>query len=260
MFNKAFKDLRAGVGLYKVWSYQAYHEITAKYKRTVFGSLWITGSMITTSLGLSLVFGGIFNQSIQQSLPFTMGGILCFGLLAYILAESAEAFISVSGIIKNHAYPFSYYILEGITRNFLTFLHNLVVFYVFAAIMGALRIPHWTVLPGIILVLLTMFTWGTLIGMLSSRFRDLRFLIPYISQLLFFLTPIFWRAEQLSGPRSALVKYNPFYGLIEIIRSPLLGEAAPMICWLSAGISATSGVVLWVIFFTAYRRRIPFWV
>lgn len=260
MLQKALSDLRNALLLYRVWIFQAYHDISAKYKRTVLGSLWIAASLVTTSLGVAIVFGGIFGQSIAQALPFTMGGILCFTMVSFVLVDAAEIFVSSAGIIKNHAYPFSYYVLEGTARSFLTFLHNLVVFYITVIVLGQIHIPDWTLLPGLLLDLTAMITWGTIIGMMASRFRDLRYLMPYLSQILFFMTPIFWHADQLKGLRLILVDYNPLYGLVEIIRSPLLGQAAPALCWQSAAITAGSGVVIWLISFSAYRRRIPFWV
>lgn len=260
--NKAFLDLQKGLALYKVWIYQAYHEISAKYRHTFLGSLWIAGGMVTTSLCLSLIFGIIQGQDLKTVLPHIMGGILAYTMISFILIEGAEVFISAGGIIKNHAYPFTYYVFEGVTRSFLTFLHNLIVFYIAIALVGELKIPNWEILLGLPIVLVTMFTWGTFVGMMASRFRDLRFMMPYLSQLVFFLTPIFWSiGPNAKGWRSAIVAdYNPFYGLVEVIRAPLLGQAPSVKCWTLALVAMTSGILVWMVMFTLFRRRIPFWV
>lgn len=258
--HKAFMDLRRGFDLYRVWIYQAYHELSAKYRHTFLGSLWIAGSMVTTSLCLAIVFGAIQGQDLHEALPHVMGGILVYTLISFIFNEGAEVFISAGGIIRNHAYPFTYYVFEGVSRSFMTFLHNLIVFFVAMAIIGAVVVPHWTIVGGLLIVLLTIFTWGTVIGMLSSRFRDLRFMMPYVSQLLFFLTPIFWRADNLQGWRTYIVDANPVYGLVQVIRAPLLGNAPEAQSWLLALSAMFSGVIVWVFVFSAFRRRIPFWV
>lgn len=260
MLNKALSDLRNALLLYRVWIFQAYHEISVKYKRTFLGSLWIAASLVTTSLGVAIVFGGIFGQSMQQALPFMMAGILCFTMISFVLVDAAEIFVASSGVIKNHAYPFNYYVLEGVARSFLTFLHNLVVFFITVTALGQIKIPDWTLLPALLLNVIAMTTWGTVIGMMASRFRDLRFLTPYVAQILFFMTPIFWRADQLRGVRKYLVDFNPFYGLIEIVRSPLLGQTAPLLCWQSALITTGCGILVWLVAFSVFRRRIPFWV
>ena len=150
---------------------------------------------------------------------------------------------------------------EAVARQFLTFLHNLVVFYLALFCAGYFHVPNLEVLAAIPLVLITMVSWGAVMGMISSRFRDLRFMIPYIAQLVFFITPIFWRPTgTVSGWRRSLVNYNPFYGLIEIIREPLLGVQPSAICWIQSVIAMVSGLIVCAIVFSVFRRRIPFWV
>ncbi len=260
MYSKAFKDLKAAFSLWHVWFYQAYHVISAKYKRTALGSLWISGSMVATSVSLSIVFGGIFGQNLKDALPFIMAGILCFGFAGYPLVEGHETFLSNGSIIKNHAYPFTFYIMEGTTRNFFMFFHNLIVFYLAMFIVSAAKIPHWTIIPALLVAWIYMASWGTITAMMASRYRDLRFLLPYIGQLMTFITPVFWRADQLTGWRRLIVDLNPVYGILEIVRAPLLGNIPPPQAWLLASIAAGSGVILWLIFFPQLRRRIPFWV
>jgi len=260
MLRKAVKDLNLGLSIRRIWVHQAYHDLTVKYKRTVLGSLWVSGSMVFTSVAVAIVFGGLFGQSLQQALPYVMGGNLCASLVFFPVIEAAEMFMAASGIIRNHAYPFTYYAFENVTRQFFLFLHNIVVYYIAMLLVGGLTVPHWTIVPGLIVTLINMVTWGMLIGMIAARFRDLRFLLPYLAQLFFFLTPIYWHADNLKGWRSYIALFNPFYGLIEIMRAPLMGHAAPISSWEMASGVFIVGILMWLIFFSLFRRRIPFWV
>lgn len=261
MFTKAINDLTRGLSLYKVWTYQAWHDMSAKYKRTILGSLWIAGSMVTMSLVLSVVFGALLGQDLHTVMPNIMGGILCWGLAAFMLVEGPDIFMNAGVVIKSHAYPFSYYVFEAAARSFMIFLNNLVVFFIALALLGKLAIPHWTFVPGLAIVFVSMFTWGGVISLVSARFRDLRFMIPHLAQILYFLTPIMWRVEDISSENKArLADLNPFYGLIEVLRAPLLGHEPPQLCWvLALGIMGV-GVILWLLVFGAFRKRIPFWV
>ncbi len=260
MYKKAFKDVRAAFAMWHVWLYQAYHVISAKYKRTALGSLWIAGGMVATSVSLSVVFGGIFGQSLKDALPFIMAGIMCFGFAGFPVVEGQETFLSNGGMIKSHAYPFTYYILENISRNIMIFFHNLIVYFIAMAIVGALKVPHWSIFLAFILVIPYMLFWTTITAMISARFRDLRFLLPYIGQLLTFITPVFWRADQLTGWRRLIVDLNPVYGIMEIVRQPLLGKMAPENVWILASIATFLGFIAWIGTFPLLRRRIPFWV
>lgn len=257
--NKTFKDLRAGLSLYAVWLHQAYHVLSSKYKRTILGTFWIAGNFVATSMAISIVFGALFHQDLKTMLPYSMLGNLCGTLCLWVIADAPEMYIGSASIIKNHAYPFTYFAFETAAKALMLFGHNLVVFYIFMAVNNSLAIPHWTIIPGLALVICTMLVWGSLFGMCAARYRDLRFLLPNVSNLLFFLTPIYWHVDML-GPQEWIAELNPLYNLISILRQPLLGQTATPGNWEYAFATCGVGAILWLIIFTAFRRRIPFWV
>ncbi len=260
MFNKAIKDLRGGLSLYYVWIYQAYHDISAKYKRTFLGSLWLSGSFVVMSVSYSILFGALFRQPLQVALPYIMSGLLVYGLVSFVLTDGVEMFIGNAGIIKNHAYPFTFYAFHTQCKSFFLFLFNLVIFWIFVLVIGAISVPHWTILLSFPIVLAFMFFWGMLCGMMGARFRDLRFMLPYIAQLFNVLTPLFWRPDAIQGPIRTAIELNPFYALVQLIRWPLLGQAPTLLSWQVATGYTVLGMVLWLLFFPLFRRRIPFWL
>jgi ABC-type polysaccharide/polyol phosphate export permease len=260
MFSKAIKDLSGGIQLFHVWFYQAYHEISAKYKRTIFGSLWIVGSMVFMSIAFSLVSSALFGQNLADTLPYVMAGIMGFNLVGIIFGEAPEVYLSNAGIISNHAYPFTYYTLESVTKNFMIFFHNVIVLIIILVLVQKLAIPHWSIVIALPVVFLNLCTWGGLVSMLAARFRDIRFLLPYMATIVMFCTPIMFKADQLKGPRRLIVDLNPLYPFIEMLRAPLLGHAMPMQYWATALGITVAGIILWLVFFNAFRNRISFWV
>lgn len=258
--GKAFEDLVAGLRLYKVWSAQAYYEISAKFRRTFLGSLWISGAMVATSMALAIVMGGIMGQDLKTALPYVMSGILCFAIPNFLLIEAPDIFVAYANTIRNHAYPFSYYVFEKIARVFLLFAHNLIPFLIMMALIQKICFPHWTIILGLIVLYANCYFWGSLVAIAATRFIDLRFLLPFMSQIVFFVTPVWWHAENLTGWREIIYKFNPFYGLLEIIRSPLLGNMAEPHAWILSGVSTIIGVIMWLLFFPMNRSKIAFWV
>ena len=217
--------------------------------------------MVATSLALAVMIGGIQRVSLPSILPYVMAGIMSFALSGiYILSEAPEVFMSSSNIIKNHAYPYTYYSFESLTRTFIIFLHNLVVFFIAMALIQALTLPNWTVIPALLVVYANSLVWGGLASMVAARFRDLRFMLPFCQQIIFFLTPVFWKPDNMGDWRSLLIAFNPFYGLVEIIRSPLLGHAASQLAWMQASCSLLLGSVLWLTVFSIFRKKIAFWI
>jgi ABC-type polysaccharide/polyol phosphate export permease len=258
--NKAIKDLVAGAKLYQVWLFQAYHELSVKFKRTALGSLWIAGNFLFVSVAITLVWGQLFNRDLKEMLPHAMLGNLCATLSLWIVSDAPELFMSSSAVIRNHAYPFTYYAFEKIARNMMQFAHNLVIFYIFMVFMGTFTIPNPIFFAGLAIDLVSLFTWGMVVGMLAARFRDIRFLLPSLTFLLYFLTPVYWHVEMLSPSKRWIADVNPINGMMSVLREPLLGHFPSDANWMGALAVCVSGIIVWGITFPIFRRRIPFWV
>ena len=84
-------------------------------------------------------------------------------------------------------------------------------------------------------VVIALFGYGAslVLAPLSLRFRDIPQLVQNMVQMLFFLTPIFWRGDQLSA-RHPFVEFNPAHHFIELVRGPLIGVMPSMTSYLFA--------------------------
>lgn len=139
----------------------------------------------------------------------------------------------------------------------------MVVYYLFMGIIGAIKLPHWTILPGLFVVYLNINVWGFLAAMAAARFKDIRFLLPFIGQIIFYITPVFWNPGPMAaahGIGGAFLKYNPFGALVEVARQPLLGQSASADQWIVALGLTVVGIVTLTASFVAFRRRIAFWI
>ncbi|GGE00214.1 hypothetical protein GCM10008012_49660 [Rhizobium anhuiense] len=77
-------------------------------------------------------------------------------------------------------------------------------------------------------------------------------------QIIFFMTPIIWSADQMPS-RAWVLTANPFYHFIEIIRDPLLGKTGTLLNWTaSVGITIALGAIA-TVFFARYRARVVYW-
>jgi ABC-2 type transport system permease protein/lipopolysaccharide transport system permease protein len=77
--------------------------------------------------------------------------------------------------------------------------------------------------------------------------------------MMFLLTPILWRPDQVPG-REFLIIFNPFYYSIELIRQPLLGASPSAFVWSVALLITTPGFALAIPFYSRFRDRIAYWV
>jgi lipopolysaccharide transport system permease protein len=78
-------------------------------------------------------------------------------------------------------------------------------------------------------------------------------------QIVFYITPVLWRPEQLGG-KGWWLKFNPFDALLEVVRAPLLGSAPSGEVWaLAVGYSLLFGAIAWVLF-ARVRGRLAYWM
>ncbi len=114
-------------------------------------------------------------------------------------------------------------------------------------------------IPGFVLLFMTCAGVAVTLGIVSARFRDVPPIIAMVIQFTFFFTPIIWQADQMPA-RAAVVDYNPFYYLLEVVRAPLLGQGTGTHVWIVACCLAGRAGRVRIKFYARFRHRIAYWV
>jgi ABC-2 type transport system permease protein len=104
-----------------------------------------------------------------------------------------------------------------------------------------------------------------LLGIVTTRFRDMAPITQSLVQLLFFLTPIVWIYQDLLdnpavADRARLVEFNPLLHFIEIVRQPLLGEEQHLRHWIVVLVITVVGWALTFAVVRRFRSRVAYWV
>jgi ABC-2 type transport system permease protein len=106
-----------------------------------------------------------------------------------------------------------------------------------------------------------------LLGIVTTRFRDLEPITQSVVQLLFFLTPIVWIYSDLvnshnsaTASRARLVEFNPLLHFMEIIRAPMLGQPQHLRHWVVVIAITVVGWALTMEALRRYRARVSYWV
>jgi ABC-2 type transport system permease protein/lipopolysaccharide transport system permease protein len=113
-------------------------------------------------------------------------------------------------------------------------------------------------IPGLMLVVLNGTVVSLTIGIISARFRDVPQIINSIVQILFFITPIFWKTGSLRG-HAYITDLNPLFHLLEIVRSPLLGDVPSTTNYVAVLLLTIINIAIASAFFTRFRSRIAYW-
>ena len=256
----AIEDFVDGLRRWELWGTLGWHDIRQRYRRSVIGPFWLTISMGVMVFGLAYVYGGIFSQPLDKYLPYVAVGMIVFGLITSIANDASQVFILASRTILQTRAPLSLYVYQMLWRNLLIFAHNALIYLIillfFPVNLGWVSL---LALPGLFLLMVLSVFVSVILATLSARFRDVPPIVNSVTQIAFFLTPIFWTASALKG-REEFIHFNPFYYLLEVVRMPLLGEAPPLMVWLVViGMTVISAIVA-VVFFGRFRARVAYWV
>ena len=239
----------------------ARNEIKYKYRRSTLGPFWITISQAIYIGALGLVFGKLFQLRDVNFLPFLTAGMLLWSFTTGCLTESAAVVLNRKGeLLDGSGNPLSF-VLQIVFRNGIIFLHHIIVFVIVAIVFSVK--PGWgTVLflpIGFALLIANVFWMSAFLALLIPRYRDLDPLVTSAIQICFFVTPIMWHPSLL-GEHEKWVNLNPFFHLLQVIRSPVLGEGIPL---LSLGISAGLLVIGFGLFYLLLSRvspRLTYWI
>lgn len=258
---RGLRDLWQGWRDYReLWLTVGLFDIRKRYRRSVLGPFWITISLGAFILGLGFIYSPLVGGGTASFLPFVAFGFIAWQFISQLVLDGCNVFIANGPIIQQLQAPLSIYIYQTIWRHLIILAHNLLIYVVIALLYGIW--PSWQtllVVPGIILVGVNGVSIGMLLGTLCARFRDIPPIVQTITQMMFLLTPILWRPNQIPG-RELFYLLNPFYYLVEIIRAPLEGRAPSLFVWTVVLAMTAAGFVVSLLFFSRFRNRIAYWL
>ena len=252
----AVADFVAACRRINLAAHLAWHDVLARYRGSVLGPLWITLSMGAMVLGIGILYARLFKFELHDFLPFVAVSIVLWGTISTVIIEGCDTFISAGGILRQTALPMFIFPMRLVMRALINLGHNLIIILLVLAIYRTANLLGGLLaIAGLAVVLLNVAWVGTLAGIISARFRDVPQIVGAMMQFSMFMTPVFWKPDQV-GRRHMLLELNPFYYMLDIVRSPLLGGMMNPKTWPVLSIMAVLGWILAFSVFTGTRRRI----
>ncbi len=240
-----------------------WQDVRQAYRRSVVGPFWITGGMAIQIATMGVVFSLIFKSDIQNYLPFLATSVIIWGFMSSVISEGCLSYINGESIIKQLKIPLYVHVLRVVWKNVITLGHNLVILpLVFLIIWHGVSWQLLLVLPGLVILIANLIWLATVLGSLSSRFRDLPPIITSLLTVAFYVTPVMWYPTLIGNNQLAhiLLGLNPFYHLLQIVRLPILGQSPTIENWMLSLVFALSGWVFTILFMKRVRNKIAYWV
>lgn len=240
-----------------------WQDVRQAYRRSSFGPFWITAGMTVQILTIAFVFGMIFKTDMQEFLPFIASSIIFWSLISATISDGCMSFIGGEAIIKQLNIPLLTHVLRVIWRNLINFAHNVVILpLAFVVVLHGLNWNAVLAIPGIVLLIINLGWIALVLAFLSARFRDMPPIVSSLLMIALYLTPVMWYPSLIGNNELAhfLLGLNPFYHLLQIVRSPLLGEVPTVENWSLSVLLATVGWSIAALVFSRFRTAIAYWV
>jgi lipopolysaccharide transport system permease protein len=222
----------APLKLKQLWRYRellyflTWRDIKVRYKQTVLGALWAVLQPVLTMVLFTIIFG-YFAKLPSDGVPypiFSYCALLPWTFFAYALNQSADSLVGNANLISKVYFPRLVIpvaaALAGLMDFAITFvmLLGMMVFYGLAPRTVIATLPLF-----LLLALATALAAGIWLSALNVQYRDVRYAIPFLTQLWFYATPIAYSASIIKGPLHLVVALNPMAGVVEGFRWAILG-------------------------------------
>jgi len=232
--NKSWFDLQ----LKEVWKYRdllllfVRRDIVSFYKQTVLGPLWYFIQPIFTTIVFTFVFGnlaGLSTGGLPQPL-FYLSGITAWNYFSDCLLKTSTIFRDNQGIFGKVYFPRVISPLSIVISNLLKFGIQMLLFLIMVSYYLFQKeniIIGWEIFLFPIFVLFMAMQGlglGMIITSLTTKYRDLVYLVSFGIQLMMYAAPVIYPLSSLSGKMYWIVALNPMSFVIEGIRKSILGE------------------------------------
>ena len=230
------------------------------YKQTILGPLWFFLQPIITAITFTVIFGNLAKIS-TDGLPqilFYMAGITLWNYFADTLTKTADTFSSNANIFGKVYFPRMIVPLSVVVSNLIKLAIQFLLFlgiWVYFLIQSDLIHPNkmLVLIPFLIILIGFMaLSFGIIISSLTTKYRDLKFLVTFGIQLMMYASPIVYPLSIVPEKYKWIIVANPVTSIIETFKYAFLGVGE--FSWLYLGYSTLFTIILFMIGLVIFHR------
>lgn len=224
--------------LKEVWYYRdlfvlfVKRDIAVTYKQTILGPFWFILQPLLTTLMFLLVFGKIAGISTNGLPPilFYLGGITIWNYFADSLRLTSDTFVKNAGLFGKVYFPRIISPLSVVFSNLVKFGIQFILFlavFFYYLFTGSQLNPNLTLLllPVYVLIIAILgLAFGLIISAMTTKYRDLTFLIQFGVQLWMYITPVIYSITQIPEKYRSLILLNPVSPIVEAFKYGFTGS------------------------------------
>jgi lipopolysaccharide transport system permease protein len=255
--TRGFPRLRLG----EIWKsrellyFLVWRDLKVRYKQTALGAAWAIIQPVMTMIVFSIFFGKLGKLS-SEGLPypiFTFAALVPWTLFSNSLTQATNSLVGSSHLIKKVYFPRLIIPISTVLAGVVDFLLAFAVLLLLMAFYGIGLTWNVIFLPVFLLMtIITSLAVSLWLSALNVEYRDIKYIIPFMTQIWLFATPVAYSSNLLSEPWRTIYGLNPLVGVVEGFRWSLLGTGgAPNLMTL---VSTAAALVLLVTGAFYFRR------
>jgi lipopolysaccharide transport system permease protein len=245
----------------EIWAYRellvflVWRDVKVRYKQTALGAAWAVLQPLLAMLVFTLLFGRLAKLP-SDNVPyplFVYVALLPWQLFAFALTESSNSLVTNQHLIRKVYFPRLIVPIAAVLVGLVDFTISLSVLAGMMAYYGFR--PHATALlfiPFLGLAVLTALGVGIWLSALNIQYRDVKYVIPFLTQFWMFATPVAYSSKLVPEKWRTLYGLNPMTGVVDGFRWALLGSGSGSGAMMLISIAA---VILVLIGGVAYFKR-----
>lgn len=234
----------------------ALRDVKVRYKQTLLGAAWAIIQPVTMMIVMSLFFGRFANMDKNiGDVPypvFLYAALLPWTFFTGSVTAASNSMIANSGMLRKIYFP---RLIMPIAATGTPLVDYAMAFVVLMGLLAWYSMAvSWQLLLLPLLVVLTVICAlgvGLILAAVTVRFRDFRYLVPFMIQVWFFATPVIYPDRMVPERWQWLIHINPMGGIISAFRSSILNQPVD---WQHLGISAAIAVIGLVIGLTYFNQ------
>lgn len=253
------KDKLFDLRLDEIWQYRdllvlfVRRDFVSKYKQTVLGPLWFFIQPIFQTSVLAIVFGGMAKLSTDGVPPilFYLAGVTAWNYFSNCLRTTSNTFTANASLFGKVYFPRAITPLSIIVSNLIQFgigLFLFILMYAYFWFTGTPLKPNATLLLLPVLIIIMGFMGlglGMLVSAMTTKYRDLQYLVEFGVQLLMYATPVILPLSAIPGKYQTFMIANPMTGVLETLKYSFFGTGT--FSWELLGYSAGFTVVAFLL-------------
>lgn len=232
--QRSLLDLRLG----ELWRYKdlvmlfVRRDFVSVYKQTILGPIWYLIQPLLTTLTFTFIFGSVASLP-TDGLPqflFYMSGTVVWSYFASCLTKTSETFVQNANLFGKVYFPRLAVPISILISNLVTFLIQFAMFLAFVLYFVLRGTPIqinwlWIALSPILMLMMAGLGlgFGIIISSLTTKYRDLRFLVTFGVALLMYATPVIYPVSSIPARFQWIILANPMTPIIEAFRYAFLG-------------------------------------